>query len=31
MLPAVKFGKEFGWVKAMNSMVENFPPFSFLM
>lgn len=29
MLLAVKFGKEFGWVKEMNSMVENFPPFSF--
>jgi hypothetical protein len=31
MLLAVKFGTEFGWVKEMNSMVENFPSFSFLM
>lgn len=29
MLLAVKFGKEFGWVKEMSSVVENLPSFSF--
>lgn len=31
MLLAVKFGKEFGWVKEMNSMVGECFPFLFLM